>query len=892
MLIRSLVSSRWFRAFLHRSNKKANAQARRKTHRDWQRIGSSPVESLEIRTMLSAGALDTTFGGGDGIVETPIGLRAKAKAVDIDSQGRIVAVGGALFLGPDRDGFAVARYLSDGSLDTSFNGTGIQFTTVSSLASNMASGVAIQSDDKIVVTGTVLGADSLSWDFAVVRYNVDGSLDTTFGNGGIVTTTFSSGSAATNDFANAIAIDGNGRIVVVGDSSGGNSADVVVARYNTDGSLDTSFDGDGRMTLSYGPADDYGQSVAIHDGQILVAGQTRTSTSYGTAVARLNDDGSLDSNFGTLGVAKLLVHQGDAGGLGIAVQPDGKIVTCGFGVNSGNPFNQFEVARFNSDGTPDTGFGNNGAVLTEILPGYSCIAWSVAIQQNGKIVVGGDALRIDDTQTVVVRYNPDGTLDSTFDGDGKAITDHGTAINLVPGYPLRAMALQADGKIVVAGYLWYSELIPNPNQFFLVLRYEGDPVIPPNSAPVANDDSVTTDEDSAITFDVLGNDADSENNLVASSTINLTSPLVGLLTNNGNGTFSYDPGSAFQYLAVGESATVTFDYRVFDAFGEHDDGTVTITINGANDTPSVSVANASVAVNEGQSASNSGWWSDIDASDVVTLNATVGSVTRNADGTWSWSFNTNDGPDQSQTVTVTATDLSGAVSNTTFQLSVNNVAPDAAVSGPVSTLAGTAVNFTLGATDISSADQAAGFTYQIDWDGDGFVDQTVAGANGLVVGHSFASAGLTNVIVTATDKDGGTSSPVTHSILVIQPVNIDVKPDSSQNKVNVKSQGVIPVAILTTAGFDATTVIGSSVQLVGVSASHFALEDVDRDGDLDLILHFRTQDVLDALGLSLNSGDSVNVNVQLTGETIDQVMIEGLDTINFFLTGHGSGKNK
>lgn len=413
-----------------------------------------------------------------------------------------------------------------------------------------------------------------------------------------------------------------------------------------------------------------------------------------------------------------------------------------------------------------------------------------------------------------------------------------------------------------------------------------------NTPPVANDDSVTTDEDRPVTFDVLGNDADSENNLVASSTINLTSPLIGLLTNNGNGTFSYDPGSAFQSLAVGESATVTFDYGVFDTFGEYDVGTVTITINGANDAPSVAVANASVAISEGQSASNSGSWSDIDVSDVVTLSASVGMVTRNADGTWNWNFDTNDGPDQSQTVTVTATDLSGTASNTTFQLSVNNVAPDAAISGPASTLAGTGVNFTLGATDISSADQAADFTYEIDWDGDGSVDQTVSGADGLVVGHSFASAGLSNVIVTATDKDGGMSTPVTHSILVIQPVNIDVKPDSSHNKVNVKSQGVIPVAILTTAGFDAAQVIGSSVQLEGVSASHFALEDVDRDGDLDLILHFRTQDLLDALGLSLNSGDSINVATKLTGETIDQVMIEGIDTINFFLTGNGSVKSK
>jgi len=126
----------------------------------------------------------------------------------------------------------------------------------------------------------------------------------------------------------------------------------------------------------------------------------------------------------------------------------------------------------------------------------------------------------------------------------------------------------------------------------------------------------------------------------------------------------------------------------------------------------------------------------------------------------------------------------------------------------------------------------------------------------------------------------------------VQPVDVDVKPDNSENKVNAKSQGVIPVAIYTTADFDATTIVGSSVQLAGISTDHFALEDVDGDGDLDLILHFNTQAVITALGVDLASGESVSVEAELTGETIDEVMIQGFDTIEFFQPGKGKGKSK
>ncbi len=197
-----------------------------------------------------------------------------------------------------------------------------------------------------------------------------------------------------------------------------------------------------------------------------------------------------------------------------------------------------------------------------------------------------------------------------------------------------------------------------------------------NAPPVAHDDEVGTNEDSAVTFDVLANDTDAQDNIVASLTAILSPPDLGTLIDNGNGSFTFDPAEEFETLAAGESDQVSFDYEIMDAFGEADTATVFITISGVNDAPAVANA-GNVPVSEGQTAANSGTWSDIDASDVVTLSASVGSVTKNANGTWNWSFNTADGPDDSQTVTITADDGHGGVTDTSFSLIVNNVAPTA-----------------------------------------------------------------------------------------------------------------------------------------------------------------------------------------------------------------------
>ena len=198
-----------------------------------------------------------------------------------------------------------------------------------------------------------------------------------------------------------------------------------------------------------------------------------------------------------------------------------------------------------------------------------------------------------------------------------------------------------------------------------------------NTPPVANEDNVSTDEDNAVTFNVLDNDTDEQNNIDARATVALTVPSRGTLIDNGSGSFTFVPSGAFESLAVGESAQVSFDYQIKDSFGETDTARAMITVKGVNDAPVISSAYRSISVPEGSTAVNKGHWSDIDASDVVRLSASIGAVMQNADGTWYWSLPTTDGPDESRTVFITAEDGNGGVAKTSFDLTVNNVDPTA-----------------------------------------------------------------------------------------------------------------------------------------------------------------------------------------------------------------------
>jgi uncharacterized delta-60 repeat protein len=334
--------------------------------------------------------------------------------------------------------FSAVAIAAAGDLDPTFSGDGKQTTNFSAVSRDEANDVAIQSDGKIVAVG---GTDPN--DFAVARYNPNGTLDSTFSGDGKQTTDFGG-----FESANGVAIQADGKIVVVGVSSNNsttNGAAFVLARYNPDGSLDTSFSGDGKQAI--GSDFDAATDVAIQaDGRIVAVG-TCCGMHGGNQflIARFRANGSLDPTFTGDGTqtTRFPGNGSDAVdvALGVAVQANGKIVAVGYaGPNSltSTDFDRdFAVARYNPTGSLDTSFSGDGMQTTDFSEVDQ--ADDVAIQGDGKIVVVGCCTG----HFTLVRYNPNGSLDPSFSGDGKRATDFNGSAN--------AVAIQADGKIVAAG---------------------------------------------------------------------------------------------------------------------------------------------------------------------------------------------------------------------------------------------------------------------------------------------------------------------------------------------------------------------------------------------------------------------------------------------------------
>jgi uncharacterized delta-60 repeat protein len=408
------------------------------------------VAAMVVGVVFSAGAqaapgdLDLTFSG-DGRQRTGGDLYA-ATGVALQDNGKIVVVG--VGRGPNQsDDFALARYNPNGSLDTSFSGDGRQTTDFGEF--DYASGVALQGDGKIVAVGLTSG------DFGVARYNPNGSLDTSFSGDGRQTTDFGG-----LDGATGVALQGDGKIVVVG-GAGGRFGDFALARYNPNGSLDTSFSGDGRQRTG---GDLYeATGVALQDnGKIVVVGVGRgPNQTDDFALARYNPNGSLDTRFS--GDGKLRTDFGGSDRAnGVALQGDGKIVAVGVAPGPSQT-SDFALARYNPNGSLDTSFSRDGRQRTDF--GRFEGASGVALQGDGKFVAVGSASTgsLDD-DFVLARYNPNGTRDTSFSGDGRQTTDFG-------GFEQASgVALQEDGKIVAVGFTGEGQ---TPQDNFALARYLG-----------------------------------------------------------------------------------------------------------------------------------------------------------------------------------------------------------------------------------------------------------------------------------------------------------------------------------------------------------------------------------------------------------------------------------
>ena len=326
--------------------------------------------------------------------------------------------------------------------------------------------MAIDADGKILAGG--VSKVGFYTDFTLARYNTNGSLDTTFDTDGIVTTSFGS----EYDDIKSIAIDADGKIVAGGYTNTSNNLMFAIARYNSDGSLDSSFDGDGKVTT---PGGDYLNSIAIQSDGMIVAGGSNADYPYDFALARYDTNGSLDPLFGGTGLVTTDVGGSNDVINSVAIQPNGGIVVGGSGPG------EFVVARYSAGGMLDSGFDGDGIVMTSIR-GFSDYITSLALQSDGSIVAAGaSSVQTDpgnfmaplDSDFAIARYNSDGSLDTTFDDDGKITTDFGDYNDAI-----NSVVVLTGGELLVGGYS-----SGGPGFNFTVARYSESAVAPSPPPP-------------------------------------------------------------------------------------------------------------------------------------------------------------------------------------------------------------------------------------------------------------------------------------------------------------------------------------------------------------------------------------------------------------------------
>ena len=393
---------------------------------------------LSVNSFAAPGDLDLSFGNGGKVVTRVEDRFSIGTAVTIQNDGKIITVGYTAGAGINK--LIVIRYNLDGTLDAGFNGNGIVIA-LSDGNIIAPTSVAMQPDGKIVIAGFGFKFKGGYSDFFVVRLNSDGSSDASFNGNGLVKTHITS----LDNFANAVIVQPDGKIIVAGygNERGGIYNITIVVRYNSDGSLDTTFNGNGKFISPSSIGENVAYDAVLQsDGKIVLAG---VNNYYNFALLRLNQNGTVDGSFNGSGLVVTSFDGNTSQANALTIQPDGKIVAVGSAAGLG-----FAIARYNPDGILDTTFDGDGKVTTVISP-YLNEAADVIVQNNGKIIVGGNAEYIINSANSTIskyafaRYNSDGSPDNTFSNDGQ------TTIAVRDNDELSEIAIQQDGKIVAVG---------------------------------------------------------------------------------------------------------------------------------------------------------------------------------------------------------------------------------------------------------------------------------------------------------------------------------------------------------------------------------------------------------------------------------------------------------
>jgi uncharacterized delta-60 repeat protein len=435
---------------------------------------------LPTSAMATSGDLDPTYGSG-GKVTTNFFDSDFIRDAAVQLDGKIVVVG---TLQNPASQPIIARYRLNGSLDPSF---GLNGKVILSLVFTPYS-VVIQPNGKIVAGGWLDGS------FGLIRLNPEGSLDSTFGSGGVATIRFLPG--ATDDRIHDIALQPDGRIVAAGELDSGKW--FALARFNGDGSPDATFGDGARVRPGMGPGFERANAVTIQtDLKIVAFGVVANgSTNLDFAMARFKPSGQLDETFGNGGRVFTDFDNGlDTAASGV-LQPDGKIVTGGYTnqiLEMGVEKSQFALARYDINGNPDSNFDSDGKVITAFFGNVGLS--SLVLQPDGQIVAAGSGFANPSggRDFILTRYNSTGTLDNTFGNLGTLITDFGGEDSV------STVVLQPDNKIVAAGA--YSNFSDGRGDFALARYFTAptnSPVLQtePSSIRAIALDSVTLVRDS------------------------------------------------------------------------------------------------------------------------------------------------------------------------------------------------------------------------------------------------------------------------------------------------------------------------------------------------------------------------------------------------------------
>jgi len=411
--------------------------------------------TLYAKWTTSTGILDPTFGGDGIVTESIVEGGDRANAIAIQADGKILAAGVSLDTDETISMSTLTRFNTDGTLDSSFGTGGIVRTQVGAGNSRFQS-VAIQSDGKIIAAGFSHNGDN--YDFALARYDSYGNLDPGFGTGGVVITPVGSG----DDRVYALSIQNDQMIVVAGSTRDGIDTDFALARYDSDGLLDPGFGTGGIVITPMASGTGVINALCIqNDGKIVAAGYSFNGSDNDFALARYDTTGALDSSFaGGVVIAPVGAGQNDVV-TALAMHNDGKIVAAGYVFNGTN--NDFALVRFDMTGTLDLNFGTGGTVITQVGSGQD-IAYALAIQNDGKILAAGEAYNAASTSAdlALIRYDMDGSPDTTFGTGGTIVTPVGTNYDKAS-----ALAIQDDGYIVAAGWINIGS-----NENFVLVRYQ------------------------------------------------------------------------------------------------------------------------------------------------------------------------------------------------------------------------------------------------------------------------------------------------------------------------------------------------------------------------------------------------------------------------------------